>query len=243
MPLPVAALALRKLELGKAALTNALVVAAQEYANGGYRAEPIVRRHFTKGNQQRYGWPPLSRQYALWKEGGTVKTTGGVAFLSKVQRGALAAHMSALPALPAGARKSERARKISEFRKGKAASKADPAAAVDHPETPGRKPTPGLPMLVLSGSLRDGVSSGRARVAISSPTLVVITWAGLPEYALYHQNGTGKMPKRSPVNPSKEDVADMISAARRFLSSATGTGGAVAPGRLAGALPARARVQ
>jgi len=238
MPLPVAALALRKLELGKAALTNALVVAAQEYANGGYRAEPIVRRHFTKGNQQRYGWPSLSRPYALWKEGGTVKVAGGVAFLSKAQRGALAAHMSALPALPPGARKGERARKISEFRGGKAASKADPAAAV---ETPGRKPTPGLPMLVLTGSLRDGVSSGRARVAISSPTLVVITWAGLPEYALYHQNGTGKMPKRSPVNPSKEDVADMIAAARRFLSSATGTAGAVAPGRLAGALPVRAR--
>ncbi len=50
-----------------AALAAAPVVGAQEYANGGFRATPIVDRHFTPGNQGRYGWEPLSRDYFLAK--------------------------------------------------------------------------------------------------------------------------------------------------------------------------------
>ncbi|MBA3588849.1 hypothetical protein [Methylibium sp.] len=44
-------------------------IGAQEYANGRLRAKPIVDRHFTAGNQQRYGWAPLSPDYAEQKRG------------------------------------------------------------------------------------------------------------------------------------------------------------------------------
>jgi hypothetical protein len=212
--------ALRKLELAKVALANALLGAAQEYANGGNRAEPIVRRHFTAGNEQRYGWPPLSPEYAEWKAGGTVSTVGGKAFLNAKQTGELAAFVKGLTGVKGAARKAARAQKISELRGGRAASKGDRNASVG-----GGKRGPGLPMLVLTGRLRDAVSGGRASVVAVSVSVVRITWTGLPEYAIYHEKGDG-VPMRSPIKPNADDRIQIIMTARRILSASivTGTG-------------------
>ncbi len=54
----------------KKLLLNLMIVGGAEYANGGRgRGKGIVDRHFTAGNQSRYGWPPLSRDYFLRKAG------------------------------------------------------------------------------------------------------------------------------------------------------------------------------
>lgn len=216
MASPTGIAALRKLELAKVALANALLGAAQEYANGGNRAEPIVRRHFTAGNEQRYGWPALSATYAEWKAGGTTKTAGGVAFLNAKQTAALSAFMSGLSGVKGAAKKAARAAKVSELRGGRAASKADKGQK-------GPEGGAGLPMLVLTGRLRDAVAGGRASVLAVSISLVRITWTGLPEYATYHHKGDG-VPKRSPIEPNAEDKATIIAAARRILSASIGTG-------------------
>jgi hypothetical protein len=60
----------RKILGVSAALKTALAFGAEAYANGGGRAKPIVDTHFTAGNQQRYGWAPLSRDYFLSKQAG-----------------------------------------------------------------------------------------------------------------------------------------------------------------------------
>lgn len=226
---PHAAVALRKVELAKAALANALLAGAQEYANGGNRAEPIVRRHFTAGNEGRYNWPPLSPEYAAWKAGGTEKTTGGVAFLTSKQRQDLATRMGHLSGVVGAARKRMRAKFVNEIRGGIAASKADKGASIGKGVR-----GPGLPMLVLSGRMRDAVSGGRATVTPVTPGLVRIVWTGLPEYAKYHHEGAGKLPKRSPVEPNAQDRAAIILAAKRYLTAQLGTAARGVPGLGAG---------
>lgn len=233
MPVQSAAL-LRKVDLGRAALSNAIVAAAEEYANGGNRAEPIVRQHFTAGNEGRYGWPPLSDDYAEWKSGGTTKTAGGVAFLGARQARELAGFMAGLAGIKGAARKAARAQKVAELRAGRAASRADKAASIGK----GQRGA-GLPMLVLSGRLRDAVAGGRAMVQIIGPGRVRIRWSGLPEYATYLHDGTAKMPKRSPIEPNAQDKAQVIASAQRYLSAAIVTGRADVGGLAAG----RARVR
>ena len=94
----------------------------------------------------------------------------------------------------------------------------------------------GLPILVATGALRDAITAGRATLTRVGNT-IVIHWTGLPEYAVYLHQGTPRMPARSPVNPNAADRARILAAARRFLSAALGTAGAVplggAPGPLA----------
>ena len=150
------------------ALLRAIGAAAQEYGNGGFRAQPIVRQHFTSGNQSRYGWKPLSPSYAAAKAGQT-----------KV----LKAHM-------------------------KLTGKVVPKGA-------------GLPMLVRTGALRDAISGGRAKVSRTAGGFL-ISWPNIPHYAIYHHQGTDRMPKRSPIEPNAEDNAAVISAANRYLRSFLG---------------------
>lgn len=59
---------LQKIAKLKQAMLDAVRHGAIMYANGK-GGRPIVDQHFTAGNQQRYGWPPLSRPYFLWKQG------------------------------------------------------------------------------------------------------------------------------------------------------------------------------
>jgi hypothetical protein len=50
-------------------IIEAVRVSAEEYANGREMGTPIVDRHFTAGNSQRYNWQPLSAGYFKWKQG------------------------------------------------------------------------------------------------------------------------------------------------------------------------------
>ena len=74
---------LRKLQQVKQRMRDAVMHAASVYAFGHGvkgkatgRATAIVNRHFTLGNQQRYGWAPLSRDYFLAKQGSLGKSKG-----------------------------------------------------------------------------------------------------------------------------------------------------------------------
>lgn len=168
------------------ALEAAVLGACREYANRGYRGEPIVRRHFTAGNRSRYEWAPLSPRYAAWKDGVTKQKKEDMAKAKRV--------------VP----------------KGK-----------------------GLPMLVLSGAMRDAITSGRARVTRVGPGRFVIRWANDPHYTIYHHLGMGHNPKRSPVEPNAEDIQAIWAAANRYLSGFIAAGGAVPAG---GAPGGKARV-
>jgi len=91
-----------------------------------------------------------------------------------------------------------------------------------------------LPMLVLTGALRDAVTGGRATVRRVSADKMVITWTGLPDYATYLHEGTPRMPRRSPVALSDYDKAAIIEAANRHLSLAVAAGGQVPLGQFGG---------
>jgi hypothetical protein len=69
-------------------LMAALMHGAQTYANGIGAEAPIVSRHFTAGNQGRYGWEPLTRDYFLRKQQSIKpKTRGGVFHPGKGKKG------------------------------------------------------------------------------------------------------------------------------------------------------------
>jgi hypothetical protein len=169
-------------------LMHAILAAANEYANGGMRAEPIVRGHFTSGNAGRYGWQGLSPKYKQWKEGSKQ--------VVKKRKAAI-----------------------------KASGRVVPKGAA-------------LPVLVLTGALRDAITAGRAEIKVAGPGLVMIRWRGLPKYARFHHEGGGNLPKRSPINPSPADQRQIVMAARRYLSAALKTGNAGVGGIDAG----RARI-
>lgn len=172
--------AIKQIDRVEKVLRNLAAVGAEEYANGRYRKSPIVDRHFTPGNQQRYGWPSLSPAYAEEKRG---------------QGKALRAGMVA-----AG-------RKRSNYDEDDIGSRI-------------------LPMLVRSGKLREAVAS-RTHQILKQGDVAVIVFANLPVYALAHHTGSGRLPKRSPVEPNEEDRDQVVKAMQRQLDVAIGTGGDV----------------
>ncbi len=225
---------LDRIKSTKTALRNAVIAACEEYANGGFRAEPIVYGHFTAGNQGRYSWPPLSPGYAAWKAGGTMKVAGGVGFLNKAGRKALAAFKAKIDTrrdmdpkvqkkinAEVNAKVQKEAMKLRGFRRG---SKKDG----------GQKG--GLPMLVLTGKLRDNITAGRAVIRQVGPESFTITWANIPKYAIYHHTGDG-VPKRSPIAPNEADRKAFLDAATRHLRAAMGMLGTVPAGGPPGRVP------
>jgi len=59
------------------------------------------------------------------------------------------------------------------------------------------------PILVRTGMLREAVRrSGRVTLVGRGKALVVFN---LPQHGRFHEEGTGKMPRRSPVQPNAED--------------------------------------
>lgn len=163
--------AARSIKQAAVILKTLPTIGANAYANGINGAVPIVRQHFTKGNQQRYGWAPLSKDYAAEKAGKTTK-------------------------LKANIRQSGRV-----VPKGKQ-----------------------LPMLVASGQLRDDVSNKANHRIAQTNDVAIITFGNLPEYAEFLQDGTDKMPARSPVDPNESDAKQVADVMLRYLSSALGTG-------------------
>lgn len=74
-----ASIKVRQMQQVARALRTSVQAGAQAYANGTAGEKPIVDRHFTAGNQARYGWAALTREYFLRKQRGLVgKTKGGV---------------------------------------------------------------------------------------------------------------------------------------------------------------------
>jgi hypothetical protein len=145
------------LEIERAAkiLEEAAIFGANAYANGGPGGTPIVARHFTKGNEGRYGWAPLTPAYAAWKA----------------------------------------------------------------------KHRPGKPMLVARGELKAAVVDIPHKIVAGGDQAIIVF--EVPEYGLYHHEGAGYLPKRSPVEPNAEDVAEVANAMKRYLDAQLGTGGAV----------------
>jgi len=218
---------LARIKATKPALLNAIKAACEEYSNGGFRAEPIVKRHFTAGNQARYGWKSLSPDYEEWKAEGSTRMRGGVGFLREKDRDGLKALKSGLRRnkIKGAAAKQALDNYINKARNFRRASKADKAGAG------------GLPMLVLTGSLRDNITAGRAVIRQTGPSSFLITWANIPAYAIFHHQGTSKMAKRSPIEPNAEDRKAVLDAARRHLRAAMGMLGRVKAGGAPGPIP------
>lgn len=239
----------KSLERAEEAVWQALEHACMAYAGGSLRAKPLVDRHFTAGNEARYGFEPLSRDYFLAKQRGIVSHRGASHHLSASER----RHVRKL--------KAKHARSLKSFKSPKGASperQADDAAfrraqgdenraelkgfldkllfdrqGSKLDDKAGFKSSTGtmtgfgsgrnLPMLVLTGRLRQAVSGKRATIRIDRGSgVATITFGDLPEYALYLHDGTARMPARSPVEPCAADLEQMRALAQQFMDDASG---------------------
>ena len=252
---------LRKLEGTAKALETAAMAGAQFYANGTAAERPGVFKHFTAGNQARYGWAPLSHAYATEKAGGIVKSSPGAGlYVSAAGRGELrrlgsarAAELAQAKRLPAhlqpGAIKAINLRykraSATVFREH---TQGRVAARLDQHQThlPQFDRALGLlisgenlPMLVRTGRMRDAVTTLQHVIRQEGDT-AFITFANLPDYANYHQTGTSKMPRRSPVDPNELDAIEIHAAIQRHLDARLGTGSPAVP-QTANAIPGAAR--
>lgn len=188
---------IRQLERVAAAIRTATVAGANAYANGVAGEKPIVDKHFTAGNQQRYGWAALSRDYFLHKQGQIkAKTKGGVFYPGKGKTGS-------------------KLDKSAEFRSG-TGEFSGIGVAVNAPMLV----LTGHLRAAVSGN-RHPVR------ADPSGNLVTVKFTGLPEYAIYLHDGTDRMPQRSPVAPNELDRQEVVAVMRKHVDAALGTGGAV----------------
>ena len=85
---------------------------------------------------------------------------------------------------------------------------------------------PNAPMLVLTGRLRQAVTE-KAHPVTVTPNGATVHFTGLPEYAAYLEDGTSKMPRRSPVHPNEDDRAQVVAVMRRHIDKYLGTQGIV----------------
>lgn len=185
--------ALRTFRRMAKALQNLPQIIAEAYANGRYGTRPIVEAHFTPGNDQRNGWPPLSRDYALAKARGLSRGRGG-----KVRE---------LQTLATG-------RKVKVDRNASFQSVKDDIAFVGTGAN--------LPQLVRTGLLRERVVSRQLHTISVSGDTATIIFGHLPDYAAYLQTGTSRMDRRSPVDPSYQDVLMLEVLAKRYLDAVGG---------------------
>lgn len=185
--------ALKDLRSLAVAIKQLPLIGAEAYANGKADARPIVEAHFTPGNDQRNGWEPLSRNYALQKARGLKTNKRGVP--------------SELQTLKTG-------RKVKIDRAASFASSTGTLAGIGAMAN--------LPMLVRSGLLRERVTSRTLHQISVSGDTATITFSGLPDYAKYLDTGTGRMPPRSPVRPSFDDILLIEAVMRRHLDAYKG---------------------
>ncbi len=184
--------ALALLDRARSIIAGAAKAAAETYATGRFRQRPIVSRHFTAGNQGRYGWPPLSRQYFMAKARGITRK-GWNAVLSKHLKGRRGAKLD----------------KSAEFSSGTG-------------ELVGIGSATNLPMLVNTGALRDAVEN-QAQIVPRGTEHVDIIFS-VPDYGMFLHEGTGRMPKRSPVEPNNEDVETIRDEVQKQIDLAIGKG-------------------
>lgn len=194
------------------AMRTALKAAAIAYAHGGGRGKPIVDRNFTAGNGERHGWPPLSRGYFLAKAAGiTRKGKNSYTFLDKTERTMLEPH-----------HQKELARK-----RGSSVLDKNVKFQSSTGTMVGIGSGTNLPMLVLTGRLRKEVTSGAAIIREENNGSRVVIAFPVPDYGRFLHEGTAKMPKRSPIEPSPDMVEEVVNVARRHMDKSMGTGGAV----------------
>jgi hypothetical protein len=76
-----------------------------------------------------------------------------------------------------------------------------------------------LPMLVLTGALRQAVTSKTHKITRKGDVATIV-FDDLPEYALAHHTGNPgrNLPKRSPVEPGPEDLELIEEAMERHLA-------------------------
>jgi len=85
---------------------------------------------------------------------------------------------------------------------------------------------PNAPMLVLTGALRQAVTEQMHPITASEST-AVCHFNNLPDYAEFLEDGTSKMPRRSPVHPNEDDREQVVAVMRRHLDAALATHGIV----------------
>lgn len=170
-------------------------IAAEAYANGDRGNRPIVEAHFTPGNDQRQGWPPLSRSYALAKAKGLkLNKKGGVAETQKLKTG----------------------QRVKVDRDASFMSSTGTLSGIGTGAN--------LPMLVRTGLLRKAVTTPTLHAISVNGDNATIVFDGLPDYAKYLHEGNGT-PKRSPVEPSFGDMLLIEDAMRKALDGASGGSG------------------
>ena len=249
-----------KFTAAKRMIQEALLIGGREYAQPlKDGSPPIVSQHFTAGNQSRYSWAPLSPAYAAAKASGLVSHRGATYHLSSSELSGLHALKGKLAKARRGMGRYKGENEHGERGDAKAFAKAqaheDRETVKAHLDkvignrsgTRRDKGASGgsggnLPLLVLTGALREAVIAGGAQVTASmSSGGIRIVFVDLPAYAQYHQEGTPRMPKRSPVEPNAADRQQVINAMRRFVERATGKGGRVAVSQ--SSVPGHARVE
>ena len=142
-------------------MRTAVKAGAEAYANGVGAEKPIVDRHFTAGNQQRYGWAPLTREYFLRKQAGVSgKTSRGVFF-------------------PGGGKTGSKLDKAAEFQSG-TGDLLGIGAATNAPM-----------LVLTGALRAAVVGPKHAVTASGDGNTVTIRFAGLPEYAAYLHTGEG----------------------------------------------------
>lgn len=245
------AVIIRKLEAAALALETAVVAGADYYANGSGSMRPGVFKHYTAGNQARYGWAPLSARYAASKTAGIFHLSPGAGlFVGKHALRRLATlkadrdkEMKAVGksgALMGAAEISAKRKDISaryqpyidavvKLHAGanRTGAKLEPQSVQRDPRIFGKtkagKAASSLPMLVRTGRLRDAVCTIHHPIT-KDGDIAFITFQGLPDYAMYHQTGTKRMPRRSPVDPNDLDRAEIKAAMERYIDAQIGTG-------------------
>jgi phage gpG-like protein len=76
---------------------------------------------------------------------------------------------------------------------------------------------PGRPILVLTGDLRDALTSTPMQIQYASAHELVMG-TSIP-YGAYHQTGTPRMPRRAPVALTEQVKRDMVKVAQRYIAT------------------------
>ncbi len=187
---------LTTLRAASEAIAAVPIVAGKAYAGtGAGQSRGIVDGHFTAGNSERYGWPPLSPEYFRRKQG-----------QAKENRVQMKRHELPVSGYDASA-----------TTKGKSA-----ATSLLFGAQAGVVTGKNLPMLVARGFLRNAVNT-TGHVERTGPDSARITW-NVPDYGAFHHQGAGHNPKRSPIDPNAADLDKIRAAVEKFIQQSIGRG-------------------
>lgn len=84
-----------------------------------------------------------------------------------------------------------------------------------------RVPRGALPMLVLTGKTREIILSRSHPIKLEGDTAFI--HFRVMDYDRYLQDGTSKMPARSPVDPNESDAAQVRAEMQKYLAASLGT--------------------